>query len=116
VRVARGALADIDTGFPAARLHDASVCLSELVTNAVQHAAAGGDLELTVEFDDRRLRVEVANPGGGFRPDPPSAGDERGWGLYIVDHLADRWGVEPGTRTVVWFEILHQGGASGRVE
>ena len=114
VREARGALADLDTGFPAARVHDASVCLSELVTNAVQHAAAGGDLELTVAFDHERLRVEVADPGGGFQPDPPSRGDERGWGLFIVDSLADRWGVEAGERTVVWFEILHKGAAAER--
>lgn len=112
VRAARGALTDFDTGLPSARVHDASVCLSELVTNAVQHAAGGGDLELTVEVDDERLRVEVADPGGGFEPGPPTTGDERGWGLFIVEQLSDRWGVVAGRHTVVWFEILHQGAAS----
>jgi anti-sigma regulatory factor (Ser/Thr protein kinase) len=75
------------------------------VTNAIQHPGMGGDLELNLAVDDERLRVEVADEGAGFRAGEPTSGDERGWGLFIVDNLADRWGVEPGERTVVWFEI-----------
>ena len=35
----------------------------------------------------------------------PSMYQDSGWGLYLVDQIADRWGVDhdPGTR--VWFEI-----------
>lgn len=105
VRSARRALDEFEGQFPENRLYDASLCLSELVTNAVQHPGAGGDLELTVAVDDSRLRVEVADRGSGFNPGPPTEGDERGWGLFIVDNLSDSWGVEPGEGTVVWFEI-----------
>jgi anti-sigma regulatory factor (Ser/Thr protein kinase) len=105
VRSARRALDEFEGQFPQNRLYDASLCLSELVTNAVQHPGAGGDLVLTVAVDEARLRVEVADRGRGFDPGPPTEGDERGWGLFIVDSLSDSWGVDPGEGTVVWFEI-----------
>jgi len=41
----------------------------------------------------------------GFRPIPVPAApppDARGWGLFIVDRLATRWGTDPG---VVWAEV-----------
>jgi anti-sigma regulatory factor (Ser/Thr protein kinase) len=112
VRAARGALRDIGGDLPAQTLHDASLCLSELVTNAIQHPGAGGDFELTLALDDERLRVEVADDGTGFDPGPPTEGDERGWGLFIVDNLSDGWGVDHGARTVVWFEIARSTGAA----
>jgi anti-sigma regulatory factor (Ser/Thr protein kinase) len=105
VRAARRVLDALEGRFPKDRLYDASLCLSELVTNAVQHPGSGGDLELRLAVGEERLRVEVANDGGGFAPGAPTPGDERGWGLFIVDNLADGWGVVPGERTVVWFEI-----------
>ena len=106
VRAARGVLGGFEGEFPSRRLYDASLCLTELVTNAIQHSSARGDLELTLVVDGERLRVEVVDPGGGFVPGPSGKGDEGGWGLVIVDRLADRWGVEPGERTLVWFEML----------
>jgi len=87
--------------------YDASLCVSELVTNAVLHANMGpeDELELDVEISDDTLRVAVTDLGSGFDPMTPSPGDESGFGLYIVDRLSDRWGVERGDRTCVWFEM-----------
>src|SRR5207245_2733634 len=52
----------------------------------------------------RRVRVEVSDPGPGFQP--RTAGPEPGgFGLMLVERLADRWGVDPGGRSRVWFEI-----------
>lgn len=110
VRDARGALDAIAGAFPSHRLHDASVCLSELVSNAIQHAGTRGELQLTLALERGRLRVEVADPGRGFAPGPSAKGDEGGWGLRIVDKLADDWGVESGERTVVWFEMAPPNG------
>jgi anti-sigma regulatory factor (Ser/Thr protein kinase) len=110
VRAARGALDGFEGDFPSSRLYDASLCLTELVTNAVQHAGARGDLELTLVLESDRLRVEVADPGRGFDLGPSSKGEEGGWGLLIVDRLADDWGVEGGDRTVVWFEMARGNG------
>ena len=36
-----------------------------------------------------------------------------GWGLYLVDQLADRWGVNRGKLTRVWFEIDYAEGTNG---
>jgi anti-sigma regulatory factor (Ser/Thr protein kinase) len=106
VRAARGALDVLDGQFPKARLYEASLCLSELVSNAVQHPDPGGEVGLSIELNEQRLRVEVTNHGGAFDPGRPTKGEERGWGLFIVDSLSDSWGAEAGERTVVWFEIL----------
>jgi anti-sigma regulatory factor (Ser/Thr protein kinase) len=110
VRAARGALDAFRDDFPNRRLYDASLCVTELVTNAVQHAPPRGRLELTLAVDDDRIRVEVVDPGGGFDPGPSRKGDEGGWGLMIVDRLADDWGVEAGERTTVWFEMARGNG------
>ena len=51
--------------------------------------------------------LEVIDPGAGFEPLPRVAGQSQagGWGLYLVDQIADRWGVVPGDGTHVWFEL-----------
>ena len=52
--------------------------------------------------------TEVTDEGPGF--DPANTGapraDRSGWGLFLVERLADRWGTkhEPGA-TKVWFEL-----------
>ena len=92
----------------AGAFYDASLCVSELVTNAVLHADIGsdGELRLDVEFNpDGGLRVEVRDTGRGFTPAEPSEGDDSGWGLFLVDRLSDRWGVTCKDGTCVWFEM-----------
>ena len=111
VPAARAALDRFEGRLSQSTLYDASLCLSELVTNAVQHPApeSGSELGLELSLSDEALRVEVIDPGGDFRPSTPTHGDERGWGLFIVDQLSTRWGTEPGERrTVMWFEIHWQ--------
>ena len=46
--------------------------------------------------------------GSGFQPpERPEPHRDRtgGWGLCLVDQLADRWGVAPDDVTRVWFEL-----------
>jgi anti-sigma regulatory factor (Ser/Thr protein kinase) len=90
------------------RLFDVQLLVSEIVTNAVRHADADGTVGLAVLATDEMVRVEISDGGQGFtRPEAvrkrePTAG---GWGLPIVDALAQRWGVEHGDGTTVWFEV-----------
>jgi anti-sigma regulatory factor (Ser/Thr protein kinase) len=84
--------------------------VTELVTNSVRHAglAENDSIVLSVRHAEDRIRVAVTDPGGGFRPAlPPQPDVERpaGWGLYLVDRLADRWGVTSDGETLVWFEL-----------
>lgn len=87
--------------------------VSELVTNSVRHARLEDTawIDVAVEENASALRVAVSDPGVGFdqRPGPPQPGDPSGWGLHLVDQLADRWGVSRDGQTKVWFEIDLQG-------
>jgi two-component sensor histidine kinase len=95
---------------PTAVRDDVLLLVSELVTNALLHAGMGPDQLLRVEL--RRLpgvvRLAVVDDGIGFTPHPECLDGDRpgGWGLVLVDRIADRWGVVPtATGTRVWFEI-----------
>jgi anti-sigma regulatory factor (Ser/Thr protein kinase) len=107
VAAARRALDGLEDRIDASVFYDASLCLSELVTNAVLHAGAEeeDELELKVSLTGDTLRVTVVDHGSGFDPGEPSGGDESGWGLYIVDRLSHAWGVEREEQNTVWFEM-----------
>ena len=87
-----------------------SLVVTELVTNALRHAASPGAAKIDVHLESTadRVRVDVRNPGHGFRWDGRRSGgptDPGGLGLVLVDKLADRWGVDGGECTHVWLEI-----------
>jgi two-component sensor histidine kinase len=87
-----------------------ALVLSELVTNAVRHAAVATteNIDVTLEFGHEGVKGVVSDPGEGFEVDPagPTPHDDGGFGLFIVDRLARDWGVDAsGGRTQVWFEL-----------
>ena len=99
------------------RADDAILLASELVTNAVRHAGSArfGDVLIRVVSRDHRVRVEVLNPGASFDPPTPTTPSTTGTGLglFLVDALSDRWGVDSeGPRTKVWFEIAEEDGTT----
>ncbi|WP_256107085.1 ATP-binding protein [Streptomyces sp. ODS05-4] len=75
------------------RFDVALLVTSELVTNACRHAGGPDHVGLLVE--DGALTVTVRDPSE--RRPCPRRGDERGeaggFGLALVDALAERWGV-----------------------
>jgi anti-sigma regulatory factor (Ser/Thr protein kinase) len=78
---------------------------SELVTNSVLHTS--GELALSLDLDDTRLRLEVVDHSERLptvqQPDPDAPG---GRGLLIISALASDWGVEGrGDGKAVWFEV-----------
>jgi integral membrane sensor domain MASE1/anti-sigma regulatory factor (Ser/Thr protein kinase) len=107
---ARSALSPLADALPNQVYLDLSLLVSELVTNSVRHAGLRprDEIRLQVETSARRLRVEVSDPGGGFGAKLPER-DPRGpggWGLFLTERLADRWGVDrEGGRTTVWLEV-----------
>ncbi len=118
VTAARLALSELDEVVDEALAFDVRLLVSELVTNSVRHAAVGPDdsIQLTVEAEGGRVRVDVVDNGPGFEA-PNETADaeaarESGWGLFFVTQLADRWGVVRDEGRV-WFEIEREGADAG---
>jgi anti-sigma regulatory factor (Ser/Thr protein kinase) len=109
---ARDALDELADAVDDTQLADLRLMVSELVTNSVRHAGLNGTdrISLRVRAGPRRIRIELQDRGRGFaRPDSPtSLFQESGWGLFLVEQLSNRWGVETDPRgTTVWVEVDH---------
>ncbi len=102
---ARGALERFRGELPEDRYEAAGLMLSELVTNAVRYG--GGPLQVELTSGPEVFHAEVVDDGSGFRAPARDTNDlatPGGWGLHLVDALADRWGTYEGS-THVWFEL-----------
>jgi signal transduction histidine kinase len=82
----------------------------ELVNNAVRHGGAGEDHVIELELsalEEGSVRVQVSDPGVGFdhAPRDQPIDEPGGWGLVLIESMAERWGVEHDDRTRVWFEL-----------
>ncbi|HEY9244424.1 MAG TPA: ATP-binding protein [Streptosporangiaceae bacterium] len=112
-RETRAAVAGWRLGY----LADTAVLLvSELVTNALQHAgpdASGTVLRLAYCGSWLRIEVHDTSPDGP-QPRIPDWLDESGFGLMLVDALATKWGVQQTTQgKAVWAELdARPGGAA----
>jgi anti-sigma regulatory factor (Ser/Thr protein kinase) len=107
VGAARRVLRDWESRFEPDVFYDLSLCVSELVTNTVRRGqpAAGDEIELAVWRSETLIRAEIREPRSDLvvaKPETMRAGD---WGMFIVDRVADRWGVDRGEGTLVWCEI-----------
>jgi anti-sigma regulatory factor (Ser/Thr protein kinase) len=82
--------------------------VSEVVSNAVLHSTGPADAGITVTatVTPHAVQVAVTDPGEGFTPaerDP--ARMEGGYGLFLLEKAASRWGVDATIPTRVWFEV-----------
>jgi anti-sigma regulatory factor (Ser/Thr protein kinase) len=103
---ARAALGGFRTNLPPDRYEAAELLVSELVSNAVKYGGEG-PVQLVVTSQPGSLRAEVIDHGAGFELEPRDTEDVHspgGWGLHLVDRLADDWGSYDAS-THVWFEI-----------
>lgn len=108
--MARSAAAELLPALTPERRFDFLLLISELVTNSVRHAESKPvDLiEMSVAIGKTSVRVEVHDPGEGFEivlqnPHPKQGS---GWGFFLVNLIAPRWGVEQrDDGTIVWFEM-----------
>jgi anti-sigma regulatory factor (Ser/Thr protein kinase) len=113
--VARHAVAGLAPLLDPGVAENAELLVSELVTNSVRHAGLPSEasIEFTVRASAEVLMVEVADAGQGFNHTTPTrprvvagSASASGWGLFLVDRIADRWGaVEVDGETRVWFEL-----------
>ncbi len=101
----------IEAGVSAPAVTDAALVLSELLSNALQHAGPlpGSAIRVAWDLDSDSVRVSVSDGGGSSRPElgQPTTTTTGGRGLRIVARLSRRWGTlcdDEGT--TVWAEVL----------
>ena len=71
----------------------AVLLVSELVTNAVRHAASTGAITLELQVVQTWLRIEAYRCRPGLAvPRTTGEFDESGFGFALVDCLAGKWG------------------------
>lgn len=88
---------------------DVILIVSELASNAVLHSKSRDEVfAVACEVYQRCVRIEVADLGGEWHDPEP---DDRPHGLEIVNMLATKWGIKPGTGgiRVVWARVEFQG-------
>jgi serine/threonine-protein kinase RsbW len=106
--VVRQALADADES--EWLLGDAMLIASELVTNAVLHSGCSAHQTVSVRASLRgdRLLIAVHDPGVSGQVAEPRHSESSapgGWGLRIIEQLAERWGYERPDGYRVWAEL-----------
>src|SRR5436309_1418778 len=91
------------------RLDDLRLLTSELVSNSVRHGGSVPErpIRVRVSVMETAVRVSVVDSGPGFERSsgPARPGVDGGWGLFLVERLADRWGTDGDGSTTVWFEL-----------
>src|SRR5262252_1221253 len=88
-----------EAGVVSPAIGDATLVVSELLTNAILHARPlpGAQVLVAWALRERSLEVAVSDGGGMTRPRTaqPSLSSIGGRGLAIVERLSSRWGVLP---------------------
>jgi anti-sigma regulatory factor (Ser/Thr protein kinase) len=93
-------------------LEDVRLLVTELITNALRHGslAPGDRVSVKASVDEGVVRIEVRDPGRDGEVAPRQPGPRGGgYGLYLVERLAKRWGVDRRDGTMVWCELSPAG-------
>ena len=104
---ARRAIAELRADLDPPLLETLRLLVTELVTNSVRHTAADS-VTLRVAVGKSAVLTEVADTGPGFDSEcvERAGADDTGWGLFLVQRLANSWGVKhDGPSKRVWFEL-----------
>jgi serine/threonine-protein kinase RsbW len=105
--LARRATREVLTSWQVAHLSEpALLIVSELVTNSVKHSK-GSLLLLQMQDTGTGIRIEVHDADPRWpQPCTPTAASESGFGLVLVNALADTWGVcDNPMGKAVWVEL-----------
>ncbi len=89
---------------------DVALIISELLSNALRHAAPlpGSQIRVAWRIDEESVQVSVSDGGGMTVPElgEPTPGATGGRGLRIVERLSRRWGTSTGDAgTTVWAQV-----------
>jgi serine/threonine-protein kinase RsbW len=100
-----------DSGLPEDLLCDVVLVATELLSNALRHAASlpENDLVICWSVDGKSVRLKVTDGGGRHSPHIryPGPRDTTGRGLSIINSLAAEWGVEEHNESTSVWVTLH---------
>jgi anti-sigma regulatory factor (Ser/Thr protein kinase) len=100
----------LGAGMCASAVTDAALVISELMSNALRHAAPlpGSSIRVSWHLDAGSVQVSVSDGGAPTRPElgQPTQFHTGGRGLRIVQRLSRRWGtLSDAEGTTVWAEV-----------
>ena len=110
VPAARSALSALDGTIDEEARGRLRLLVSELLSNAVMHGSARptDSIAMRVCVAAGKISVQVRDRGPGLAGRARTRRGELrsdGWGLFLLDQLADRWGVRSGHGGEMWFEL-----------
>jgi hypothetical protein len=106
--VARRAISATLSGTSLVDVDLVSLVVTELIGRMSNLAGdVDGALDVHVDVNAVRVRVHVTGPARpDHAPEPaPDSTRAAGWSLLLMERTVDRWGIDDGPATRVWFEI-----------
>jgi anti-sigma regulatory factor (Ser/Thr protein kinase) len=95
---------------PTSGVAEITLCVSELVSNAILHAGTGCVVRLHDNAQAVRVEVRDQNPHVLPVKREYDATSVTGRGLQLIDRLTSRWGVDvDADGKTVWFEVPASG-------
>jgi anti-sigma regulatory factor (Ser/Thr protein kinase) len=106
---ARRALVHLSGHLDEPMMETMRLLVTELVANSVRHARTRF-VSVEAVVTGSSVRLEVSDEGPGFEREAAMRKGAQsyvsGWGLFLVERLASRWGVRrESDATHVWFEL-----------
>jgi hypothetical protein len=96
-------------GGTAAEVPGAALLASELIAQVVGRdpGFGGGAVDLTIELSEDVVRMEATGPAAPSAVRPSGTGTDplADWGSFILDRLADRWGIARDGEPAIWAQI-----------
>lgn len=80
---------------------------SELIAQIVgrEQTWDGGSVDLTIQLREHAIRLEATGPASSVTDRNGPGEDLAEWGQFLLDRLADRWGIRGGDRRAIWAEV-----------
>lgn len=110
--VRRKVRAQLEDALEARLIENLELLLTEVVTNAVKYSGSGpgSAIQVRIELDEEIVSVSIRDQGPGFDPGAPTRPVAQtgggGFGLFLLDQISTRWGVErQGDAFRVWFRL-----------
>ena len=111
MKAVTGEVEELLEGLEESRRRSGALLASELVAQVIDPALGWNSqgVELTIQLRVDAVRLEARRPAAKATEattDRHAVSDPIAeWGAFLLDRLADRWGLDGGTQRMIWAEI-----------